>query len=171
MAAIVYTHTRVYIMVRVFANGLGDWGSIPGWVIPKIQQKVLDATLLNTKHYELWIKGKVDNPWKGAAPFPTPQCSSYWKGSLQVALDYSHLLYFYLYIYIYIYIYTHTHTHTCIYIYIYIYIYTYISTHLYKHIYTHTHTHTQHKHIHIQKHIHTHTHIYINIHTHTHIYI
>ena len=26
-------------MVRVFANDLGDWGSIPGWVMPKIQKK------------------------------------------------------------------------------------------------------------------------------------
>ena len=30
---------------RVFANGLGDQGSIPGWVIPKIQKMVLDASL------------------------------------------------------------------------------------------------------------------------------
>ena len=35
-------------MVRVFANGLGDWGSIPGRVIPKTQKMVLDASLLNT---------------------------------------------------------------------------------------------------------------------------
>ena len=26
-------------MSRVFTNGLGDWGSIPGQVIPKIQKK------------------------------------------------------------------------------------------------------------------------------------
>ena len=35
-------------MVRVFANGPGDLGSIPGRVIPKTQKMVLDATLLNT---------------------------------------------------------------------------------------------------------------------------
>ena len=28
------------IMVRVFANGPGDWGSIPGQVIPKSQKNV-----------------------------------------------------------------------------------------------------------------------------------
>ena len=32
----------------VFANGLGDRGSIPGRVIPKTQKMVLDATLLTT---------------------------------------------------------------------------------------------------------------------------
>ena len=32
------------IMVRVFANDLGDLGSIPGQVIPKTQKMVLDAT-------------------------------------------------------------------------------------------------------------------------------
>ena len=26
-------------MSRVFANGPGDWGSIPGWVIPKKERK------------------------------------------------------------------------------------------------------------------------------------
>ncbi len=44
------------LMSRVFANGLGDQGSIPGQVIPKTQKMVLDATLLNTQH----IKAKVE---------------------------------------------------------------------------------------------------------------
>ena len=47
-------------MVRVFANGLGDQGSILDRVIPKSQKMVLDATLLNTQHYKEWIKGKVE---------------------------------------------------------------------------------------------------------------
>ena len=46
-------------MSRVFTNGPRDWGSIPGWVIPKTQKMVLDAILLNTQHYNVWIKGKV----------------------------------------------------------------------------------------------------------------
>ena len=46
-------------MVRVFVNGPGDLGSIPGWVIPKTQKMVLDATLLNTQLYKVRIKGKV----------------------------------------------------------------------------------------------------------------
>ena len=37
---------------------------------------------------------KWKNPGKGIAPSPKPRCSSYWKGSLWVALDYSHQLYF-----------------------------------------------------------------------------
>ena len=45
---------------RVFANGPGDWGSIPGRVIPKTQKMVFDASLLNTQHYKVWIKGKVE---------------------------------------------------------------------------------------------------------------
>ena len=47
-------------MSRVFANGPGDRGSIPGQVIPKNQKIVLDSTLLNTQHYKIWIKGKVE---------------------------------------------------------------------------------------------------------------
>ena len=43
-----------------FANGLGDKGSIPGQVIPKTQKMVLDATLFNTQHYKVRIKGKVE---------------------------------------------------------------------------------------------------------------
>ena len=40
---------------RVFTNSPGDWGSIPGQVIPKIK----NASLLNTQHYKVHIKGKV----------------------------------------------------------------------------------------------------------------
>ena len=46
-------------MVRVFANGPGDLGSISGRVIPKTQKMVFDATLLNTRHYKVRIKGKM----------------------------------------------------------------------------------------------------------------
>ena len=47
-------------MVRVFANGPGDLRSIPGRVIQKTQKIVLNATLLNTQHYKVRIKGKVE---------------------------------------------------------------------------------------------------------------
>ena len=40
-------------MVRVFANGPGDGGSIPDRVIPKTKNMVLDASLLNTQHYKV----------------------------------------------------------------------------------------------------------------------
>ena len=39
---------------------------------------------------------KWSNPGKGLAP-SSPRCSSYWKGSLPVALDYGHQLYFYFF--------------------------------------------------------------------------
>ena len=90
--------------VRVFANGPGDLGSIPGRVIPKTQKMVLDASLLNTQHYKVRIKGKVEQSREGVAPSPTHWCSSYRKGSLRVTLDYGRQLYFF-YIYIHIYIY------------------------------------------------------------------
>ena len=45
---------------RVFANGLGDLGSIPDCVIPKILKMVLDTFLLNTQQYKVRIKGKVE---------------------------------------------------------------------------------------------------------------
>ena len=66
-------------MVRVFANGPGDLGSIPGRVIPKTQKMVLDATMLNTQHYKVRIKVQWSNPGKGVMPSPTTWCSSYRK--------------------------------------------------------------------------------------------
>ena len=53
---------------RVFTNGLGDRGSVPGHVIPKIQKMVLDATLLCTQHYKIRIKGKLEQSrqWSSA---------------------------------------------------------------------------------------------------------
>ena len=47
-----------YIMISVFVNGSGDRISIPGRVIPKTQKMILDAFLLNTQHYKVWIKDK-----------------------------------------------------------------------------------------------------------------
>ena len=52
------------LMSRVFANGPGDRGSIPGRVIQKTQKVVLDAALLNTQHYKIGIKGKVQQKGK-----------------------------------------------------------------------------------------------------------
>ena len=78
--------------VRVFANGPGDLGSIPCRVIPKTQKMVLDASMLNTQHYKVRIKGKVEQSREGVAPSPTPWCSSYRKGSLRLTLDYGRQL-------------------------------------------------------------------------------
>ena len=50
----------ITLMSRVFGNDPGDRSSIPGRVIPKTQKMILDATLLNTQHYKVRIKGKVE---------------------------------------------------------------------------------------------------------------
>ena len=84
---------------RVFANGPGDLGSIPDCVLPKTLKMVLDTSLLNTQQYKVHIKGKVEHSRESVAPSPTPWCSSYWKGSLLVALNHSRQLYFYIYTY------------------------------------------------------------------------
>ena len=89
--------------VRVFANGPGVLGSIPGRV-------VLDASLLNTQHYKVWIKGKVEQSREGVAPSPTHWCSSYRKGSLRVTLDYGRQLYYTYFTYVYIWYPTETMT-------------------------------------------------------------
>ena len=54
-----YQNRAIGLMSRVFANGPGDRGSIPGQVIPKTQKMVLDGALPNTQHYKVCIKGKV----------------------------------------------------------------------------------------------------------------
>ena len=58
-------------MSIVFANGQGDQGSIPVSVIPKTQKMVLDAALLNTQHYKVRIKDKVEQSreWRSTLPY------------------------------------------------------------------------------------------------------
>ena len=55
-----YIHLAIGLMSRVFTNGPGDRGSISDRVIPKTQKMVLDAALLNTQHYKVRIKRKVE---------------------------------------------------------------------------------------------------------------
>ena len=75
---------------RVFVNGPGDLGSIPGRVIPKTLKKwyliLLCLTLSIIKHIS---RVKWSNPGKSVAPSSTPWCCSYWKESLWVVLDYN----------------------------------------------------------------------------------
>ena len=46
----IYMYIYIYIglMSRVFTNGPGKWGSVPGRVIPKTKKIVLDVALFNT---------------------------------------------------------------------------------------------------------------------------
>ena len=55
---------------RVFTNGLGDLGSIPGHVIPKTLKMVLDTSLLNTQWYKVHIKGKVEQSRERSSTLP-----------------------------------------------------------------------------------------------------
>ena len=52
-------------MVKVFATGPRDRGSIPSRVIAKTQKSVLDASLLNAQYYKVQIKCKWSNLGKG----------------------------------------------------------------------------------------------------------
>ena len=54
------------LMGRVFANGPGDLGSIPGRVIPKTLTMVLDTSLFNIQHCKVRIKGKVEQSRKSS---------------------------------------------------------------------------------------------------------
>ena len=80
-------------MVRMFANGPGDLGSIPGRVIRKTLKMVLDASLLNTQHCKVWIKSKVEQSRERSSAILYALVSSYRKESLRVTLDYGRQLY------------------------------------------------------------------------------
>ena len=57
-------------MSRVFTHGPGDQGSIRARVIPKTQKMVLDAALINIKHYKLRIMGKVEQSLEYSSALP-----------------------------------------------------------------------------------------------------
>ena len=58
------------LMSRVFTNGPGDQGTIPGRVMPKTQKMVLDAALLNTQHYKVRFKSKVKKSKERSCTLP-----------------------------------------------------------------------------------------------------
>ena len=62
---------------RVFTNGLGDLGSIPGCVIPKTLKMVLDTSSLNTQQYKVHTEGKVVQSRERSSDVPYTRCSSY----------------------------------------------------------------------------------------------
>ena len=61
----------IFTTNRVFSNRPGYRGSIARQVISKTQKIVLDAALLNTQHYKVRIKGKVEQSreWGSALPY------------------------------------------------------------------------------------------------------
>ena len=86
----IFRQSSIWIAIvgREFANGSGNRGSIPGRVILKTLKMVLDTSLLNTQPHKVRWSVMWNNQGNGEAPSPTLRWSSYWKGSLQVALDY-----------------------------------------------------------------------------------
>ena len=63
--------TELFNLYTYFANGPGDWGSIPGRVIPKTQKMVFNTTLVSTQLYKVRVKGKVAQlgEWSSALPY------------------------------------------------------------------------------------------------------
>ena len=78
---LVCKHWLIDLEGRVFANGLGDLGSVPGHVIPKTLKWYLIPPCLALSNIRYVSRVKWSNPGKGVAPSPTPRCSSYWKGA------------------------------------------------------------------------------------------
>ena len=94
LIVIKYTHIPdIGIMVRVFVNGPGNLGSIPGHVISKTQKLYLIPLCLTLSIIRYVSRVKWSNPGKGVVSSPTPWCSSYRKGRLRVTLDYGRRLY------------------------------------------------------------------------------
>ena len=86
---------------RVFTNGLADRGLIPGRVISKTLKMVLDTALLNTHHYKVRIKGKVEQSSQHLGVVAIEKEPS---GRPRIRSP-SLLIYIYIYEYVYIYIY------------------------------------------------------------------
>ena len=58
------------LMSRMFADGPGGLGLIPGRVMPKTLKMVLDTSLLNTLQYKVRIKGKVEQSKERSSALP-----------------------------------------------------------------------------------------------------
>ena len=82
-------------MSRKFANGPVDQSSNPGRVIPKTQKWYLMLPCLILSIIRYGSRVKWSNPGNRVALSSTPQCGSYWKGSLRVTLEEGHQLFLY----------------------------------------------------------------------------
>ena len=73
----IYIYIYIYIynqligpVGRMFANGPGDLGSIPVYILAKTLKMVLDTSLLNTQQYKVHIKGKVEQSRERSSALP-----------------------------------------------------------------------------------------------------
>ena len=106
MMMMIYIKQDIGIIVRVFTNVPGNPGSISGRVTPKTQKMVLDTSLLNTQHYEVRIKGKVEQSRKRskALPYTFVLLLSKREPSGSPSTKVANFTFTYIYIYIYIYV-------------------------------------------------------------------
>ena len=82
------------LMCRVFANGVGDQGSIHVKSFQRLKKWYLVQPCWTLSIIRYGSRVKWSNPGNGVAPSPIPRYSSYWKGSLRVTLDKGCQLYF-----------------------------------------------------------------------------
>ena len=75
---------------RVYSNCCCSCSFEPEIVNIGHQKWYLIHPSLTFSSIRLVSRVKLSNPVKGVAPSPKPRCSSYWKGSLLVTLDYGH---------------------------------------------------------------------------------
>ena len=80
-------------MGKVLANVPRDWGSIQGQVISRAQKMVLDPFLLNTLHYKVCLKGKVEESRESSSTLSYFGVVGIEKGASGLPLLYGHLLY------------------------------------------------------------------------------
>ena len=71
----VYIYIYIYdrpigLIGRVFANGPGDLGLIPGRVITKTKKFALDTSSLNIQHFKVRINGKVEQSRECGSTLP-----------------------------------------------------------------------------------------------------
>ena len=73
--------------------------SIPGRVIPKTQKMVLDASLLDPRHYKVGIKDKWSNPGKRVVLSLTLRVVAIEKGTFESpSTTVSQLIYIYIFL-------------------------------------------------------------------------
>ena len=66
---------------------------------------VLDISLLNTQHYKVHIKGKVEQSWERSSTLPYTSVVAIGKGAFWLSsttvVNFTYFYYIYVYIYIY----------------------------------------------------------------------
>ena len=95
-----YLNRLIGLVGRVFTNGPGDLGSVPGRVIPKTFKMVLDTSLLNTQQYKERIKGKVEQSRERSITLQLGVVAMKREPSGRTRLRSPTLLHIYIYIYI-----------------------------------------------------------------------